>query len=93
MLYSLKSSTIEEIYEKNIESILHEALEEMNPNIRETYLLRLRKGMTNLEISKDTDTPLRTVEYRIKKALLILHKKLKDYINAVILFFAALSLW
>lgn len=92
-IHSLRNSTIEKIYENNIERIFMDTLDEMSDSIRETYLLRLHKGLTNNEISEKMNISVRTVEYRIKKALQLLRLGLKDYIVAPMLFFFGQSMW
>lgn len=77
---SLQSDRSASVYEKEVESLLCKAVEKMTPKVRDTFILSRLKGMKYSEIAKSNNISHRTVEARIKLAMLILRKTFKDYL-------------
>jgi len=72
-----ESSTI--LYSKEITEILHQALAQMPPKTKSTFILSRFKGMKYHEIAKLESVSIKTVEFRISSALKLLRKYLKNY--------------
>lgn len=77
---ALQSGASEKIYEKEVEILLCKAVEKMTPKVRSTFILSRMKGMRYSEIAQTHNISNRTVEARIKLAMLILRKTFKDYL-------------
>lgn len=77
---ALQSDRSATIYEKEVEVLLSKAVEKMTPKVRDTFILSRMKGMKYSEIAKNGNISNRTVEARIKLAMLVLRKTFKDYL-------------
>lgn len=77
---ALQSDSSIKIYEKEVEVLLCKAVEKMTPKVRSTFILSRMKGMKYTEIAETHNISNRTVEARIKLAMLILRKTFKDYL-------------
>ncbi|MEG2849726.1 MAG: sigma-70 family RNA polymerase sigma factor, partial [Bacteroidales bacterium] len=77
---SAQSEAPIKIYEKEVEVLLCKAVEKMTPKVRTTFMLSRMQGMKYSEIAKADNISNRTVEARIKLAMLILRKTFKDYL-------------
>lgn len=77
---SLKDSTINVLYVKEVERLLNEALLRMPDNVRSTFCMSRFKNLKYEEIAKKQNVSIKTVEYRIMYALRVLRKILKDYL-------------
>lgn len=78
----------EEIYTmREIERILHSALEKLPENIRRAFELSRYQNMTYNQIAQEMNVSPKTVESYLGKALRMLRSELKDYLPLAILFF------
>lgn len=77
---AIQSEAPTRIYEKEVEVLLCKAVEKMTPKVRTTFILSRMKGMKYSEIAQSSNISNRTVEARIKLAMLILRKTFKDYL-------------
>ncbi len=77
---ALQSESPVKIYEKEVEKLLCLAVEKMTPKVRTTFILSRLKGLKYSEIAEIHNISNRTVEARIKLAMLILRKTFKDYL-------------
>lgn len=77
---SAQSEAPVKIYEKEVEVLLCRAVEKMTPKVRTTFLMSRMQGMKYSEIAQTYNISNRTVEARIKLAMLILRKTFKDYL-------------
>lgn len=68
------------IYETEVNTLINKAVSQMKPKIRETFLKSRVKGLKNREIAQNEGVAESTIEARIKIALLIMKKLLKDYL-------------
>lgn len=83
---ALSNNITSRIFEKEVSKILSDTLNSMPENVKSTFLLSRSTNLKQHEIAKLQGIALRTVESRLKKALAILKKSLKDYIIIIILF-------
>ncbi len=65
-----------------IKSFIYKAIDKFDLKIKEIIILKLFENLTNDQISNIVKIPIRTIKYKLKKALNILSEKLKaeDYI-------------
>jgi RNA polymerase sigma-70 factor (ECF subfamily) len=68
------------LFSKEIEGIVHKALEEMPHQTKSTFLLSRNKGMKYEEIAKLQGVSVKTVEYRISSVLKKLRTSLQNYL-------------
>lgn len=77
----LTASIIDTIEENDIEELIDKSINEMKENIKETFILSRFNNKKNKEIAMEMGISIKTVEYRISKALSIIRKNLKNYIK------------
>lgn len=77
---ALESHSAMKIYETELETLMNKAIEQMTPKVKDTFLQSRMKGLKNREIATAQGIAESTVEARIKSALLIMRKLLKDYL-------------
>ena len=68
------------LYEKEVESLLGQAIEKMTPKVRSAFILSRIRGLKHNEIAEGSNISSRTVEARIKSAMIIIRQTFKDYI-------------
>jgi RNA polymerase sigma-70 factor (ECF subfamily) len=56
------------------------AIQNLPDGIRETFMLNRFEGLSYQQIAKQENVSVKTIEYRISKALTILRKDLGDYL-------------
>ncbi len=83
----LKDDTTSRILQKEIVEILSESFEEMHPNVKQTFLMCKVKGFKQKEVADLLGISQKTVEQRIKKAMMVIRKRFKDYLPFLFLFF------
>jgi len=66
-----------------IHHIIRDTIEKLPPKIKNTFLLSRDKKLTNKEIAEKENISIKTIEYRISKALIMLKINLADYLNAI----------
>ncbi len=82
---ALGNSTADTITEKEIEGMLARSMEQMKPNVRETFHLSRFRNMTNAQVAEHLGISVKTVEYRIAAALRIVKKNLREFIPIVVI--------
>lgn len=70
---------------KEVERLLARSMEQMKPNVRETFHLSRFRNMSNLRVAEHLGISVKTVEYRIAAALRIVKKNLRDFLPIVVL--------
>jgi len=79
-LITLSDFSSERLLYSELSSILRNTLNEMTPSIRETFLLCREEELSYKEIADKLGVSVKSVEYRISKALAILREALGDYL-------------
>jgi RNA polymerase sigma-70 factor (ECF subfamily) len=79
-LIGLEDSSSEKLLYSELSAILKKTLNEMTPSIRETFLLCREEELSYKEIADKLGVSVKSVEYRISKALAILREALGDYL-------------
>ena len=72
---------------QEIEVIIEQTLNELPPRCKEVFELSRIRGCTNLEIAKELEISVKSVEAQITKALKIFRVALKDYLPMIVYFF------
>lgn len=89
-LLSLSNKTSEKIIEKEISTLLENAIKMMPEKVRSTFILSRSGDLKQKEIANIQGIALRTVESRLRTAMDILKKVFKDYLILLMCFFAEL---
>lgn len=81
----LKMLSVEDLQEyplldSELTQQIERAIQKLPDGIRETFMLNRFEGLSYLQIAKQDNISIKTVEYRISKALTILRKDLGDYL-------------
>lgn len=63
-----------------LEQLTKETLTEMPEKMREVFRMNRDEELTYAEIAQKLDVSVKTIEYRMSKALLLFREKLKDYL-------------
>jgi len=66
-----------------IQHIIRDTIEKLPLKIKDTFLLSRDKKLTNKEIAERENISIKTIEYRISKALIKLKLNLADYLNVI----------
>ncbi|QGY47967.1 RNA polymerase sigma-70 factor [Maribellus comscasis] len=77
---SLESSNPQEVFAKEIHSIIEETLKRLQPRTREIFIMSRFEHKSHKEIAKFYHISLKGVEYHIGQAVRELRMSLKDYI-------------
>lgn len=77
-------STFNFIVTKELEDLVVSALNRMPPKISSTFKLSKFKSLKQEEIAVQENISVRAVEYRLKKAILILKKELRDFMVIIV---------
>ena len=83
----LKENVTSNVLKREIEAILVEAFKEMPENVRETFIICKLKGFKQREAAGMLGVSEKTIEQRMKKAMVILRKEFKEYLPFFLLFF------
>lgn len=81
-----------EIFSKEVQALINEAVQSMPPKVRETFLLSRNANLKNREVAAIQQIGLSTVEARLTKAYIILRKYLKDYLPVLLWIFPTITL-
>lgn len=89
-VYKMNHSSDEELLDYplldfELEQRLRKAIDSLPKGIRETFLLSRIEGMTYQEIADKEGVSVKTIEYRISKALSLLRRDLHDYLPLALL--------
>ena len=87
-LLSLSNNTTGKLIEKEISSLLDNALKMMPEKVRATFKLSRTGNLKQQEIADIQGIALRTVESRLKTSMEILRKVFKDYFIWIVCFIA-----
>lgn len=82
---TLKACEPDQIFNTEIQHIVHKALEEMPIQSRTIFMLSRHQNLPNKQIAEQLNISLKTVEAHITKALRILRLELKDYLASLLL--------
>ena len=82
---TLKACEPEQIFNTEIQHIVHKALEQMPQQSRTIFMLSRYQNLPNKQIAEQLNISLKTVEAHITKALRILRLELKDYLASILL--------
>ena len=92
--YRLKRMQFEDcedypLLDSELEQKLNDAIQQLPDGIRQTFLMNRFEGLKYQQIAEIEQVSVKTIEYRISKALSILRLKLADYLQL----FVMISLW
>lgn len=82
---TLKACEPDQIFNTEIQHIVHKVLEEMPAQSRTIFMLSRYQNLPNRQIAEQLNISLKTVEAHITKALRILRLELKDYLASILL--------
>ncbi|MFA5849379.1 MAG: RNA polymerase sigma-70 factor [Bacteroidales bacterium] len=82
---ALSNNIVSNILEKEVSTIVTSTLNKMPDKVKATFLLSRSGNLKQHEIARLQGVALRTVESRLKKAVTILKKSLKDYLSIALL--------
>ncbi len=80
-LYALNDRSASKLYEKELNGMIGRSLARMTSKLRETLLLSKIERLRHSQIASLQGISERAVEKRLKQAIMILRKDLKDYLN------------
>jgi len=88
-VYQVKMMTEEDFHEyplidAELKLQIERAIQDLPDGIRETFILNRVEGLKYHEIANQENISVKTVEYRISKALSILRKELGDYLPLLV---------
>ncbi len=88
--YRLKKMVLEEcedypLLDSELEQKLNDAILQLPDGIRQTFLMNRFEGLKYQQIADIEQVSVKTVEYRISKALSILRLKLADYLRMIVM--------
>ncbi len=86
-LSSLEDCNPNEIFSKEVMSIIHNTLESLPEQTSRIFTLSRFEGKTNREIASELNISIKNVEYHISKSLKTFRKTLKDYLPLFYFFF------
>ncbi len=89
-LLSLSNNTSGKLIEKEITTLLDNAMKMMPEKVRSTFLLSKSGNLKQKEIAEIQGISLRTVESRLKTSMGILKRVFKDYFILIVSFIAEL---
>lgn len=88
--YQLAMGTSEELYDypllnNELSDQIEKEINKLPEGIRETFIQNRFEGMSYQQIADQENISVKTVEYRISKALTILRKALNDYLYLLLM--------
>jgi len=83
-MIALSDSSADKVIYAELSGLIAKTIDSMNAKIRTTFMLCREHGLPYKEIAKELNVSVKTVEYRISKALDLLRFALSEYL--VILF-------
>lgn len=83
----LKENVTSNVLKREIEAILVEAFKEMPDNVRDTFIMCKLKGFKQREVAIILGISEKTVEQRMKRAMMVIRREFKDYLPFLFLFF------
>lgn len=85
-LIGLEDSSSEKLLYSELSALLKNTLKEMTPAIRETFIMCREEELGYKEVAERLGVSVKTVEYRIGRALAILREALGDYLPLLLPF-------
>ncbi len=79
-LITLEDSSSERLLYKELSGILRNTINGLSPAIRETFLLCREEELSYKEVAQKLGVSVKTVEYRVSRALVVLRDALGDYL-------------
>ncbi len=73
------------LIDTELQSLIEKAIQSLPKEIRETFILNRFEGLKYQQIADQENISVKTVEYRMSKALTILRKELGDYLPILVL--------
>lgn len=77
---ALRESPVDDVHAKELEKLIEEALAEMPEKMSEVYRMNREQELSYDEIATELAVSVKTIEYRMSKALVFFRSKLKDYL-------------
>ncbi len=84
---SLESFIPEEVFSKEITTIVMKTLKDVSEQSRDVFLLSRRDGKSNKDIAELLNISEKGVEYHITKVNKLLREALKDYLTVFVILF------
>lgn len=88
---ALSDNSADEIHLNELEGLIASALTEMPEKMSEVYRMNREKELTYDEIASELSVSVKTIEYRMSKALVFLRYRLKDYLTVGV--FIVIKIW
>lgn len=85
-IIALSDDSSQKVLCKEISDIVDTTLNSMSAEIRNTFLMSREEGLSYKEIAERAGVSVKTVEYRITKALKLLTKNLSEFLTVLLLF-------
>ena len=86
-IIALSDSSADNVLQSELTGIIAKTIESMSPAVKNTFILCREQGLSYKEIALESQISIKTVEYRISKALEALRTALADYLPVFILFY------
>lgn len=84
-IIALSDDSSQKVYCKEMSVIIDKTLNSLSPDIRETFLMSREEGLSYKEIAEKSNVSIKTIEYRITKALKLLTASLSDFLTILLL--------
>ena len=78
------TSIEEDINNRFLENILSEFIEKLPSERRKIFLLSRKENLSNKEIASQLNISEKTVETQIRRSLVFLREKMKNYIHSIL---------
>lgn len=82
---ALSQDPTDELSFNEISKAISNTIEKMSPKIKEVYLMSREEEMTYIQIAQKLEISVKTVEYRIGRALVMFRNSLKKYMPIIII--------
>lgn len=82
---ALSQDPIDELTYNEMSKIISDTIKGMSPKIKEVYLMSREQELTYIQIAKKLNVSIKTVEYRVSRALAIFRHSLRKYMPIIII--------
>lgn len=82
---ALKDASMDEFLQFEIVELVDKTLDEMPAKIQQVYRMSREDDLSYQEIAEQLDTSIKTVEYRMGRALHFFRQALKDYLPKIVI--------